>query len=71
MTPERERELTQMAMQMVGRVRDVDPERNRTWLLSLTDRDRWELLFVLAAMVDPTQPPSVLLGWTRLLARDE
>jgi len=53
------------------RVRDMDPERNRIWLLSLTEQERWGLLFVLAAMVDPEQPPSVLLGWTRVLVRDD
>jgi len=63
--------LIELAQELVMRVRDMDPERNRIWLLSLTEQERWGLLFVLAAMVDPEQPPSVLLGWTRVLVRDD
>jgi hypothetical protein len=61
-------ELVALASELVCRVRDVDPERNRTWLLSLPEQDRFDLLFVLAAMVDPGVPLPVLLGWTFPLA---
>jgi len=71
LTEDRQRELIGYACELISRVREVDPERNRTWLLSLTDRDRWDLLFVLAAMVDPTTPLPVALGWTWELVRDE
>lgn len=57
-------ELVTHALDLVERVREIDPERNRTWLLSLPIQDRFDLLFVLAAMVDPTATPNVLLGWT-------
>lgn len=60
--------LVQLASELVMRVREVDPERNRTWLLSLTGEERFALLFVLAAMVDPDVPLPVLLGWTNTLA---
>lgn len=71
MTEERQRELIAHACELISRVRDVDPERNYTWLRSLTDQDRWELLFVLAAMVDPSTPLPVALAWTWELARDD
>ena len=56
--------LVTLASELVMRVRDVDPERNRTWLLSLTPEERWGLLFTLAAMVDPDASLTVQLGWT-------
>jgi hypothetical protein len=65
---ERADELVKLASELVCRVRDVDPERNRTWLMSLPAQDRFDLLFVLAAMVDPGVPLPVLLGWTFPLA---
>jgi hypothetical protein len=53
------------------RVREVDPERNGTWLEA--HRADWrDLLIVLAAMVDPSTPLPVVLAWTWPLAdRDE
>ncbi|HEU4540388.1 MAG TPA: hypothetical protein VFR23_04615 [Jiangellaceae bacterium] len=68
MTPERGDELVRLASELVCRVRDVDPRRNEAWLMTLTNQDRWDLLFVLAAMVDPSVPLPVLLGWTFPLA---
>lgn len=59
--------LVALASELVMRVREVDPERNRTWLASLTAEERFALLFVLAAMVDPDVPLPVLLGWTNAL----
>jgi len=61
-------ELVRLAQEFVMRVREVDPERNRSWLLGLSEEARWELLFVLAATVDPDVSPSVMLGWTFPLA---
>lgn len=68
MNPERAEQLVQLASELVRRVRDVDPERNASWLASLSHQDRWDLLFVLAAMVDPNVPLNVTLGWTFPLA---
>lgn len=61
-------ELVALATQLVCRVRDVDPQRNHLWLSSLTNEQRYEMLFVLAAMVDPNAPVKVTLGWTFPLA---
>ena len=63
-------QLVTLASELVMRVREVDPERTRTWLLSLTDQQRWGLLFTLAAMVDPDTPLTVALGWTFPLAQE-
>lgn len=68
MTQERADELIRLASELVCRVRDVEPARNATWLASLSHGDRWDLLFVLAAMVDPSVPLNVSLGWTFPLA---
>lgn len=70
MTEERQRELIALACELIARVRDVDPDRNGTWLESC--RDDWrDMLVVLAAMVDPSVPLPVALAWTWELARDE
>ena len=70
MTEDRQQQLVELACELVNRVRDVDPQRNGTWLESLTAADRWDLLFTLAAMVDPSVPLSTTLGWTFRLASD-
>lgn len=67
-TPERAEELVKLASELVCRIRDIDPARNATWLASLSQEDRWDLLFVLAAMVDPNMPLSASLEWTFPLA---
>lgn len=69
MTEERQRHLIALACELANRVRDVDPERNGIWLESI--RPDWrDLLIVLAAMVDPSVPLPVALGWTFPLAGD-
>jgi hypothetical protein len=71
LSEERQQQLIALACELVNRVRDVDPERNGTWLEA--HRADWrDLLIVLAAMVDPTVPLPVALAWTWPLAdRDE
>ena len=70
MTPERQEHLIATASELVMRVREVDPERNGTWLESVKP-DWRDLLIVLAAMVDPNTPLPVALGWTYALAQEE
>ena len=67
MTEERQTELIALACELVNRVRDVDPERNGSWLAGI-EPDWRDLLIVLAAMVDPSVPLPVALGWTFPLA---
>ena len=70
MTEERQRQLIAEACELIDRVREVDPERNATWLESI--RGDWrDLLIVLAAMVDPSTPLNVTLAWTWELVRDD
>lgn len=68
MTDEKATRLVNLACEWVCRVHDIDPERNATWLLSLSDEDRWSLLFVVAAMADPEAPLSTTLRWLEDLA---
>lgn len=68
MTDDHATRLIDLACQWVCRVHEIDPERNGTWLQSLSEQDRWELLFVLAAMVDPNSPLSKTLRWLEGLA---
>jgi hypothetical protein len=70
MSPERQQQLISEASELVMRVREVDPERNGTWLESIKG-DWRDLLIVLAAMVDPSVPFPVALGWTFPLAEEE
>lgn len=63
LTPEREQRLIELSCELIARVREIDPERNASWLESI--RPDWrDLLIVLAAMVDPNAPLSTTLGWT-------
>ena len=71
LTPEQETRQIELACEMITRVHEVDPERNRTWLLSLTEAERFWLLFTLAAVVDPDAPLSKTLGWTRELVPND
>ncbi len=69
LTEERQRRLIAEACELINRVRDVDPERNGTWLESI--RGDWrDLLIVLAAMVDPEVPVGRALAWTHVLAEE-
>lgn len=56
--------LADLALEMVQRVREIPPQRNLGWWDSLTTRERTDLPWVLAAMVDPGATTSMLLGWT-------
>lgn len=59
--------LAAIAIQLVGRVRDDDPEANGRWLLSLCPEPEhwWQLCFVLAAAVPTDQPWRNLTAWAR------
>lgn len=63
-SPDRTRELVALASEAVMRVREVDPERNGAWIASLSPTDQRDLIITLAAMVDPSVPLPVALGWT-------
>lgn len=66
-SPDRTRELVALASEAVMRVREVDPERNASWIASLSPTDQRDLIITLAAMVDPSVPLPVALGWTDAL----
>jgi hypothetical protein len=55
--------LAKVAAELVVRVRDDDPEANGRWLATLTDRERRDLLIVLAAAVPDDQPWAELTAW--------
>lgn len=57
--------LATIAQELVVRVRDDDPEANARWLATLTDRERRDLLIVLAAAVPDDRPWLHLTAWTR------
>lgn len=63
--------LAEVAQELVVRVRDDDPEANNRWLATLTDRERRDLLIVLAAAVPDDRPWLHLTAWTVLPARPE
>lgn len=71
MSPEREDQVVQMACELIDRVRQIDPDRNQQWLDSLSPIDHRDMLICLAAMVDPSKPLSVLLGWVHQLHHQE
>lgn len=60
--------LAEIAVQLVARVRDDDPEAVGRWLAhQLPDpADWWNLAFVLAAAVPMDRPFSHLTAWARL-----
>lgn len=56
--------LANIGQELVGRVRDDDPQANRRWLHALTTaEERDALVYVLAAMVPADKSLSALLGW--------
>lgn len=58
--------LAEVATELVVRVRDDDPEANLRWLAAAlpTERERLDLLFVLAAAVPDDRPWPHLTAWT-------
>lgn len=56
--------LQRLAQDLVVRVRDDSPTANAQWLASVSEEDRWALLFVLAAAVPDDRPWSQLIRWT-------
>lgn len=64
--------LAHVAVQLVARLRDEDPEAVARWLCcELDGLERWQLLFVLAAMVPTDQTPAQLLAWVWHQQRQE
>ncbi|BAL85488.1 hypothetical protein AMIS_2680 [Actinoplanes missouriensis 431] len=59
--------LAALAVQLVERVRDDNPQANLRWLLAeLPDpADRTSLLFILAAAVPTDRPWAHLTAWAR------
>lgn len=59
--------LAAVALELVHRIRDEDPEANGKWLAKrLPDPgDWWRLIFVLGAAVDPGRTWQELTGWAR------
>lgn len=56
--------LAFVAAQFAGRVRDDDPDAVARWLCAELDGvQRWQLLFMLAAMMPVDQTPAQLLAW--------
>ena len=56
--------LAHIASQFAGRIRDDNPEAVARWLCSVTDGvERWQLLFMLAAMVPVEQTEAQMLAW--------
>lgn len=56
--------LAHVAAQFAARVRDDEPEAVARWLAAELDGlERWQLLFMLAAMVPVEQTPAQLLAW--------
>lgn len=60
---ERERTAVVAAQQLAGLVHDYDPQAVADWLEARSRDDLQAACVALAAMVDVTQPPSVLLAW--------
>lgn len=55
--------LERLAQDLIVRVRDDDPEANAQWLASVSEEDRWALLFVLAAAVPDDRSWPELVAW--------
>ncbi|EEP73527.1 hypothetical protein MCAG_03854 [Micromonospora sp. ATCC 39149] len=66
-TDEYAEHLAEVAADLVVRVRDDDPEANLRWLTATlpTERERLDLLFVLAAAVPDDRPWLHLTAWAR------
>lgn len=59
--------LAEVAAQLVGRVRDDEPEANHRWLRSQVQPDQYEaLIVILAAAVPIDRTWSQLTSWTWL-----
>ena len=60
-------DLARIAIELANRVRDVDPERNGTWLAAVIPEpgDWFRLCFVLAAAIPDDRPWSHLTAWAR------
>lgn len=60
-------QLAAIACQLVARVRDEGPDDNEVWLRAVTDeRQRHDLLYVLAAAVPDDRPWHELTAWAAL-----
>jgi hypothetical protein len=56
--------LAHVAAQFAARIRDDDPDAVNRWLCTQLDGlERWQLLWMLAAMVPVEQTPAQLLAW--------
>ena len=56
--------LAHIAAQFAACIRDDDPEATARWLCAELDgAQRWQLLFMLAAMVPVDHTPAQLLAW--------
>jgi hypothetical protein len=64
-------QVAEVAMELVSRVREDDPEANARWLKSVIDgeHDLVALAVVLAAAVPDDKPFSHSIAWTRMPAR--
>lgn len=66
-TDARAKQLEIIAQQLVGRLRDDDPEDVGRWLAGEAPRyeDLWQLVFVVAAAVPVARQWTNLTAWTR------
>jgi hypothetical protein len=60
-------DLARIAVELATRVRDIDPERNGTWLAAVLPEpgDWFRLCFVLAAAIPDDRPWTHLTAWAR------
>jgi hypothetical protein len=67
LTEDAEDRLAELALELIGRVRDDAPDDNARWLLNATtEEERWGLLFALAAAVPQDRTWRQLTAWLRL-----
>lgn len=66
-------ELAAIAVQLAVRVRDEHPDVNGRWLAKMLPdpKDRWALVFVLAAAIPDDQPWTELTGWANDLDENQ
>lgn len=59
-------DLARIAVELANRVRDIDPERNGTWLAAVLPEpgDWFRLCFVLAAAIPTDRSWRQLTAWT-------